>query len=216
MNAQKTVYTIFSRSHKAAQRIFNLKIDGHFLEKEQSPVYLGVTLDRQMNMADHIKNLKEKATKRLNLVKRLASTKWGADKLTLRQLYMGYVRSVMDNNLPLQSIASKSNTAALDRTQNQALRLVCGGMRSTPTAACEIEANIEPMDHRRKRALLESVERYKRQEEDHPLREMVDTWKEVRRLQQNSPLDVAKQLLERHNLPQNRNLENEYPYQGWY
>ena len=118
MNAQKTVYTIFSRSHKAAQRIFNLKIDGHFLEKEQSPVYLGVTLDRQMNMADHIQNLKEKATKRLNLVKRLASTKWGADKLTLRQLYMGYVRSVMDNNLPLQSIASKSNTAALDRTQN--------------------------------------------------------------------------------------------------
>ena len=212
VNAQKTVYTIFSRSHKAAQRIFNLKIDGHFLEKEQSPVYLGVTLDRQMNMADHIQNLKEKATKRLNLVKRLASTKWGADKLTLRQLYMGYVRSVMDNNLPLQSIASKSNTAALDRTQNQALRLVCGGMRSTPTAACEIEANIEPMDHRRKRALLESVERYKRQEKDHPLREMVDNWKEVRRLQQNSPLDLAKELHEKHNLPQNRKLENKCPY----
>ena len=212
VNAQKTVYTIFSRSHKAAQRIFNLKIDGHTLEKEQSPVYLGVTLDRQMNMADHIQNLKEKATKRLNLVKRLASTKWGADKLTLRQLYMGYVRSVMDNNLPLQSIASKCNTAALDRTQNQALRLICGGMRTTPTAACEIEANIEPMDLRRKRALLESVERYKRQDEGHPLRKMVDNWKEVRRLQQNSPLDIAKELQESHYLPQNRKLENKSPY----
>ena len=101
-------------------------------------------LDRQMTMADHLKNLKEKATKRLNLVKRLASTKWGADKQTIRQLYMGYVRSVLDNNLPLQSIASTSNTTALDKTQNQALRLICGGMRSTPTAACEIEADIEP------------------------------------------------------------------------
>ena len=43
-------------------------------------------------------------------------------------------------------------------------------MRSTPAAACEIEDNIEPMDLRRKRALIEYVERYKRQEEDHPLR----------------------------------------------
>ena len=82
-----------------AQRTFALKIDGYILEKEQSPVYLAVTLVQQMNMADHIRNIKEKATKRLNLVKRLASTKWGADKLTQRQLFMGYVRSVMDNNL---------------------------------------------------------------------------------------------------------------------
>ena len=212
VNAQKTVYTIFSRSYKAAQRTFTLKIDGHTLEKEQSPVYLGVTLDRQMNMADHIKKIKEQATKRLNLIKRLASTKWGADKLTLRQLYMGYVRSVMDNNLPLQSIASKSNTATLDRTQNQALRLICGGMRTTPTAACEIEANIEPMDHRRNRALIESVERYRRQEEDHPNRRTVDNWEEVKRLKQTSLMDKAKDLEEKQNLPLNRKLETKCPF----
>ena len=212
VNAQKTVYTIFSRSYKAAQRTFTLKIDGHILEKEQSPVYLGVTLDRQLNMADHIRNIKEKATKRLNLVKRLASTKWGADKLTLRQLYMGYVRSVMDNNLPLQSIASKCNTATLDRTQNQALRLICGGMRTTPTAACEIEANIEPMDLRRNRALIESVERFRRLDEDHPNRRVVDNWKEVKRLKQTSPMDKAKELEEKHNLPQNRKSETKCPF----
>ena len=45
------------------------------------------------------------------------------------------------------------------------------------------EATIETMDVRIKRALLKSVERYTIQEEDHPLREMVDTWREVRRLQ---------------------------------
>ena len=105
---------------------------------------------------------------------------------------MGYVRSVMDNNLPLQSIASKCNTASLDRTQNQALRLICGGMRTTPTAACEIEANIEPMDLRRNRALIETVERFRRQEEDHPTRRVVYTWKEVKRLKQTSPMDKAK------------------------
>ena len=57
--------TIFAKSHKAAQKIFNLKIDGHILEKEQWPVYFRVILDRQMNVADHIQNLKNKVTKRL-------------------------------------------------------------------------------------------------------------------------------------------------------
>ena len=212
VNIQKTVYTIFSTSPKASKRTFNLKIDGHFLEKEQSPVYLGVMLDRQMTMADHLKTLKEKANKRLNLVKRLASTKWGADKQTLRQLYMGYVRSVLDNQLPLQSIASKSNTTALDKTQNQALRLICGGMRSTPTAACEIEADIEPMDLRRTRALIETVERFKRQDKEHPNRQAVDNWKEVKRLQKCSPLDKVKEQEPVENLPQNRREESKCPY----
>ena len=51
-------------------------------------------------------------------------------------------------------------------TYNQALRLKCGGMRSTPTAACEIEADIEPMDLRRTRALIKTVERFKRQDKN--------------------------------------------------
>ena len=77
--------------------------------------------------------------------------------------------SVMDNNLPMQSIARKSNTAALDRT--------CLLWNEKPAAACEIEAHIEPKDLRRKRALLEPVERCKRQEEDQPHRELVDIGK---------------------------------------
>ena len=87
-------------------------------------------------------NLKTKASNRLNLIKRLATTSWGASKKTLRQLYLGYVRSAMDYALPLQTIASKAPTEALDRVQNQAVKLICGGMRSTPIAACEIEANV--------------------------------------------------------------------------
>ena len=55
VNAQKTLYTIFSDSQGSSE---NLKID---LEKEQSPVYHGVTLDRQMNITDYIDNIKERA-----------------------------------------------------------------------------------------------------------------------------------------------------------
>ena len=41
-------------------------------------------------------------------------------------------------------------------------------MRSTPIAACEIEANIEPLYLHRKRAVLDGVEWFKRFELDHP------------------------------------------------
>ena len=77
-------------------------------------------------------------------------------------LYIGYVRAVMDYNLPLQTIASKGAALSLDKVQNQALRLICGAIRTctTPTAACESDANIKPRDLTRKRSLIETVERY--------------------------------------------------------
>ena len=182
INLQKSVYTIFTRSPKASRQSLKLTIDGTFLEKDENPAYLGVQLDRQLSLNRFMNNLKVKATKRLNLIKRLATTTWGANKRTLRQLYLGYVRSAMDYALPLQSIASKAPTEALDRVQNQAIKLICGGMRSTPIAACEIEANIEPLDLRRNRAVLDGVERYRRFETNHPNRVLVDSWRPNKRL----------------------------------
>ena len=124
----------------------------------------------------------DKASRRLNLIKCLATTSWGAHKSTLGHVYLGYVRSVMDCAMPIQAVASKSTRESLDKVQNQSLRLVCGGMRSTPSAACEIDANVEPLGLRRERAVLECVERYKRMDFTHPNRKLVDTWRAPNRL----------------------------------
>ena len=204
INNQKSVYSIFTRSHVVASNKLNLSLDGVALQKVENPVYLGVTLDRQLNMKPFMNSLKVKASRRLNLVKRLATTTWGADKKTLRQIYLGYVRSAMDYAQSLQTISSKSTANSLDKVQNQSLRLICGGMRSTPTAACEIDANIEPLDLHREKSLLENVERYRRLDENHPNRKLVDSWEPKRRLKQKSPLDVAESLQNHHPLPQER------------
>ena len=103
INTTKTVYTVFSNSPKISKREAPIEIGGKQLMKEPNPVYLGVTLDRQLTLKQHLQIVKEKSTQRLNIIKRLASTKWGADKNTLRQLYIGYVRSKMEYNLALQS-----------------------------------------------------------------------------------------------------------------
>ena len=86
----------------------NLKLNDKELKKEKNPVYLGAKLDTSMSMKDFLRDLKDSATKRLNLVKKLAGTNWGADKRTLRQLYLGYIRAKLDYCSPIQTVASKT------------------------------------------------------------------------------------------------------------
>uniref|UniRef100_A0A0B7BTN5 Reverse transcriptase domain-containing protein n=1 Tax=Arion vulgaris TaxID=1028688 RepID=A0A0B7BTN5_9EUPU len=50
INCAKTVYTIFTISHKVAKQNITLNLDNHQLLREQHPTYLGVTLDRQLNL----------------------------------------------------------------------------------------------------------------------------------------------------------------------
>ena len=116
----------------------------------------------------------------------------------------------MNFNLPLQTIASKGAVLFLDKVQNQALRLICGAIRTTPTAACEIDANIKPRDLTWKRSLIETVERYRRQKPDHPNRKPIETWKPVGRIQLKTLLDVAKEMSSMENLPTERELERKF------
>ena len=204
VNGSKTVYSIFSRRYNDADKSLSLKIDNTHLQKEENPVYLGVQLDSKLNLKKHSDNLKKKAMKRLNLIKRLASTNWGSDKNTLRGLYLGYARAVFDYNLVLQNLCNDATKKSLDAVQNHALRFISGGMRSSPTAACEIHTNIEPLEIRRKRAALELYERSKRLERNHPNRILVDKWSPTQRLKTPSILDEVHKLQDIHHLPEKR------------
>ncbi|GFR83089.1 reverse transcriptase-like protein [Elysia marginata] len=177
INSSKTVYSVFTKSHIVAKKNIRLSLRGTNLKKEEIPIYLGVKLDRQLALKEHIQDLRGRANKRLQLVKRLVSTSWGADKNTLRQLYIGYVRSLMEYNLTLQSISSKKNKDLLDRVQSQAVHFISRGMRFTLTAACEIHTNIEPLGLRRDAAVMNMIERYKRSDKSHPNRQLIYTWK---------------------------------------
>ena len=148
--------------------------------------------------------MKLKATRRLSLIKRLASTKWGSDMNTLRSLYIGYIRSVLDYNQCLQISSSKSSQETLDKIQNHALHFICGGMRSTPTSTCEIHTNVEPLGLRREKAALEMFERCKRLPAQHPTRKLVDNWKSRNRLKQKSMLHHIQDVRKKHHLPEER------------
>jgi len=62
---------------------------------------LGVRLDPKLSLKTYFDDIVEKVSRRLNLLKRLASSNWGTNKNTLRQLYSGYVRAVFLTSLLL-------------------------------------------------------------------------------------------------------------------
>ena len=58
--------------------------------------FLGIIFDRKLSFLPHIRHLKEKCTKALNLLRVVAHTTWGADQQTLTHLYRSLIRSKLE------------------------------------------------------------------------------------------------------------------------
>ena len=59
------------------------------------------------------------------------------------------------------STSAKTNLKALDRVQNQALRIITGAMKSTPIREMEKVTGIQPLCQRREGKILMLTEKYK-------------------------------------------------------
>ncbi|XP_055891896.1 uncharacterized protein LOC129927346 [Biomphalaria glabrata] len=103
-----------------------------------------------------------------------------------------------------QVYASQTSLVGLDSVQNQAIRLICGAFRTTPTAACEVMTNLPPLRLRRERAVMIAYEKFKRLEEGCPVRSLVDNWQGGNRLKRNSFMHSVRELSKEVDLPQNR------------
>lgn len=99
-------------------------------------------------------------------------------------------------------------TTKVDRVQNEAVKFISGGMKSSPIAACEIDSNIEPLNLRREATVVEMVERYRRNDKDDPNRKDIEQWSLRDNIKQKSIMKVEKQLQEKHHLPNNRVTES--------
>ena len=103
--------------------------------------YLGLIFDKKLTFIPHIKYLKAKCLKSLNILKVLSHTTWGADRTTLLQLYRSLIRSKLDYGSIVYGSARKSYLAMLDPIHHQGLRLALGAFRTSPTASLYVEAD---------------------------------------------------------------------------
>ena len=103
--------------------------------------------------------LKEKRTKALDVIKVVAHSKWGADKITLLYLYRSFVRSKLEYGCIIYGSARSSYIKALDATHHQGLCL--GAFRTSPVDSLYVEANEPPLDLRRLKLTLQYIVKLK-------------------------------------------------------
>ena len=131
-----------------------------YLYGSQIPVveevkFLGVIFDRKLSFLPHIKYLKAKCLKALNLLKILAHTSWGADRVTLLNLYRSLIRSKLDYGSVVYGSTRKSYLQKLDMIHHQGLRLALGAFRTSPVTSLYEEADEPSLALRREKPALQ-------------------------------------------------------------
>lgn len=194
INSTKTVATCFSLAYK--KETFRLQIDNQELPQSDTPTYLGVTLDQRLTWREQITNMESRATRRLSLIKKLAGTKWGSNSKVLKKTYIGSVRPVMEYGATSWGTAANSNTERLSKVQNAAMRIITGGLKTTPITELEKTCKLQPLKERRDEKMLIHSEKLKRLP-DHPahasLRERPHT-----RIKRRSPNHIIRDIAEDH------------------
>ena len=175
INGNKTTFTVFTLSNqtkrtkkKGISTDITLEINGEDIKEEEQPTYLGVTFDRRLTWNNQFQRSHTKAKIRMALMKKLSSTKWGANKEVLKKLYVGRIRPTLEYGMAATSTASKTNKEKMNKIQNQAMRMMTGAMKSTPIQALETATGLPTLEDRRDTAVLIQAEKYKRMKE-HPM-----------------------------------------------
>ena len=134
--------------------IFN---NGKLLPYCPTPTYLGVKLDRSLTFRQHLEALRKKLSTRVTLLRRLAGSGWGAGAKTLRTAALSLVYSTAEYCAPVW--CRSAHTRLIDSVLNDALRIVTGCLRPTPTDYLPILAGIQPAELRRRGATLSLANR---------------------------------------------------------
>ena len=113
--------------------------------------FLGVIFDQKLSFIPHIRYIKAKCLRALNLLKVLSHTSWEANRFTLLHLYCSLVRSKLDYGSIVYGSVRKSYLQILDTVHHQGLRLVLGAFRTSPITSLYVEADEPSLTLRREK-----------------------------------------------------------------
>ena len=131
----------------------SLSIDGKSLHFSSKVKFLGLTFDRRLTWKPHIDNIVSKCRSDIQVLRIITFCKWSSDYDTLLRIYTALILSKIDYSCFLYGTAARSHLDKLDRIQYACIRLILGALKCTPTYKLEAEANIMPLDIRRRQLL---------------------------------------------------------------
>ena len=146
INKEKSAATLFSLSSKASTG--KLMMDDTELKVVDEQTYLGVTFDKRLTWNQHVQRAETKARRKLNIMRKLAGTTWGANEKILKQVYQSTVRPHLEYGAGAWMTTAQTHQNTLGKVQNQALRIMTGSMRSTPIAKMEEVTGLPPLKTR--------------------------------------------------------------------
>lgn len=144
----KTVCTHFCQL-RALHHDPLLYLEGAAIPVAQEVKFLGLLLDNKLSFIPHMKTLKKRCIKTLDILKVLAKTKWGAEWTVLLRLYRALVRSRLDYGSIVYGSARASYIKMLDTVHHQGLRLALGAFRTSPVQSLYVEAREPSLQLRR-------------------------------------------------------------------
>ena len=146
INPEKSKAMCFTKQRKALEHKPSLMINNSDIEWVLEFKYLGVTFDAPtLTWAPHIEEVKRDCVQRLNILRALSGSTWGADKDLMLTLYTAYIRPKITYGISAVASASVSKLDKLETIQNAAIRLAIGARNTSPRAALQAEANLPPL-----------------------------------------------------------------------
>ena len=120
--------------------------------------FLGVTFDQKLSFIPHLKTLKTKCMKALDIIKVVANQEWGADKTVFAEPLSFF--NTFKIRLWLYR-ARPSYLKMLNTVHHQGLRLALGAFRTSPVESLYVEAGELPLEQRRIKLSLQYITKLK-------------------------------------------------------
>ena len=140
----KTVTAVFHLNNREAKRELKVYNNRRLLPFCPTPTYIGVKLGRLLTFCDHLVALRKKLSSRVILLRRLVGSGWGAGAKTLRIATLSLVHSAAEYCAPVW--CRSAHTCLIDCVLNDALHIVTGCLRPTPTVQLPVLSGIHPAE----------------------------------------------------------------------
>jgi hypothetical protein len=128
---------------------------GTEIQHVEHPKYLGKTLDRTLTYNAHLTKTSKKVSARINIVRKLAGTGWGAGTEMLRTVALAIVYSAAEYCEPVW--LNNVHLSNIDVQLNNAMRIISGCVKSTQLPWFPTLAHIAPPKLRRKAAAVREL-----------------------------------------------------------
>ena len=181
INEGKTKTLIISTKSSDYNWDPKFELNGKAVEPKTDYKFLGIKVDNGLRFTEAVADTVKNCTKRVNIMKCLASKDWGQSLESQRTTYISYIRSCLQyassSWWPWISDTSKEK---LERVQNAGLRAAAGLSKSCPVDFLRLETDIEPLSARMDKNDQILRDKYDRLPQEDHRRKMTDKKATVR------------------------------------